>query len=252
MNPKENGNETEVTEVLGLPFAKLTPKEAARVAAEKIKKGGFYAVFTPGATIHARAFRRKEEMRLLTAADLVLPDGQGVVLASRLAGAPLDGRCAGISFAECLLAMAEKGTRFFFYGGKEGVAAEAAARMKEKHPHLSFAWACGYGKDPISEILAFSPHILFVCLGYPRQEEYILSHKSELACLCAGLGGSLDVWSGRVSRAPVLLQKHGLEWVYRTLKEPRRISRLVPLPTYYLAAWRQGLKKRRKPSADRG
>lgn len=232
--------------VCGLTFAPVTPDEAAALAAERMKKGGFFSVFTPGATIHARARRKEEELFLLRQADLLLPDGQGVLLASRLAGERLPARCAGITFAETLLTQAETGSRFFFYGGREGVAEEAARRMKEKHPQLRFACAHGYGEDPIREILAFAPHALFVCLGYPRQEQYILSHKDSLSCLCVGLGGCFDVWSGRTSRAPLFWQKCGLEWAYRTLREPRRISRLFPLPAYFAAALGEGFKKRRK------
>lgn len=232
--------------VCGLCYAPLSPALAAAVAKDKMNEGGFFAVFTPGATIHAHALGREEEMELLSSADLLLPDGQGVVLASRFARSPLPHRCAGIAFAETLLSVAEAGTRFFFYGGREGVAEEAARQMKEKHPHLSFAHASGYDDDPIEAIRVFSPHALFVCLGYPRQEQYIISHKERLPCLCVGLGGSFDVWSGRAARAPVWVQKCGLEWAYRTLKEPHRIPRLFPLPAYFLHALREGLKKERK------
>lgn len=239
------------TRVCGLVFAPLTPIAAACLAKEKMEREESYTVFTPGATIHARALRDEKEMSLLRAADLLLPDGQGVLLASRLVHAPLPERCAGIDFAEALLFLADKGTRFFFYGGREGVAREAAARMKRKYPHLVFAYASGYGDDPIEEIRAFAPHALFVCLGYPNQETYILSHREMLSCLCVGLGGSLDVWAGRASRAPAFFQKWGLEWAYRTVKEPRRITRLLPLPSYFLAAWREGRKKRRKHPKER-
>lgn len=232
--------------VCGLAYAALTPEKAALLAREKIRTGGFFSVFTVGATMHARALRSEEERRLLSAADLILPDGQGVVLASRFVRDSLSCRCAGIVFAEALLERADWGTRFFFYGGREGVAARAAKRMAEKYPHLSFACASGYGEDPIDEITAFSPHALFVCLGFPRQEKYILVHRDRLTCLCVGLGGSFDVWSGDVPRAPLFLQKCGLEWAYRTLREPRRIPRLFPLPAYFFAAAREGLKKKRK------
>ncbi|MBO5653637.1 MAG: WecB/TagA/CpsF family glycosyltransferase [Clostridia bacterium] len=242
---KDKGKEYEEKEVCGLRFASLTPNGAAVLAAEQVRKGGFFSIFTPGATIHARA-RKKGELSLLRQADLLLPDGQGVVLASRLAGEGLYGRCAGITFAEMLLQSCDRGTRFFFYGGREGVAEKAATTMGEKYPHLRFAHAHGYGHDPINEITAFAPHVLFVCLGYPRQERYILSHKPLLSCLCVGLGGSFDVWSGEAARAPALWQKWGLEWAYRTLREPRRVSRLFPLPSYFAAALAQGLEKKRK------
>ena len=232
--------------VCGLTFASLTADEAVSLAHEKMKKGGFFSVFTPGATIHARARKNSEELSLLREADLLLPDGQGVVLASRLARERLPERVAGITFAEMLLERAEEGTRFFFYGGEEGVARAAAAQMKRKHPHLHFACADGYGQDPIGDIKAFAPHALFVCLGYPKQERYILSHKDSLSCLCVGLGGSFDVWSGAVPRAPLFLQKCGLEWAYRTLREPHRVSRLFPLPAYFVRACFEGFKKKRK------
>ncbi len=236
-------------EVCGLSYACLTPKKAALLAKERIERGGFFSVFTPGATIHADALRNKARLALLSRADLLLPDGAGVLLASRLCRASIDERCAGITFAETLLSIAEGGTRFFFYGGREGVAARAAENMKKRYPHLLFCTASGYGEPPIKEITSFAPHALFVCLGYPKQEQFILSQKQRLSCLCVGLAGSLDVWAGEVSRAPQGWQRLGLEWAYRTLKEPRRLPKLFPLPAYFLAAWREGRKKHRKAGA---
>ena len=232
--------------VCGLSYACLTPKEAAALAKEKMAEGGFFSVFTPGATVHAEALKNETHRTLLASADLRLPDGTGVVRASRLCRAPIEERCAGITFAETLLSVAEKGTRFFFYGGREGVAARAAENMKARYPHLSFRAAAGYGPPPMEEIGAFAPHALFVCLGYPLQEEFILSHKAALSCLCAGLGGSFDVWAGKVPRAPRAWRRLGLEWAYRTLREPKRLPRLFPLPAYFFAAWREGRKKCRK------
>ncbi len=202
----------------------------------------FLAVFTPGATVAARAERKETERRLLTMGDLLLPDGVGCRLAAALSGKRLHNVTPGIEVGEALLKLAdESGMRVFLYGGKEGVARAAAEALEKKYRQITFAFANGYGASPDDEIRRFRPHILFVCLGFPKQESWIASRKDVFSFPCLALGGSLDVFAGRLRRAPLLFRRAGLEWLWRSLCEPRRFGRLLPLPRYFFGCMREGI-----------
>lgn len=246
--------------VLSLDYSALTLEETAALILRAAREGRALSVFTPGATLAAAAQRDTALLSLLKQADLLLPDGVGCSLASRLAGAGRLKAIAGIELAERLLSLAAKeGMRIFFYGGKGGVALRAAERMLRKYPNLKIACADGYGEDPAAEIAAFRPQLLFVCLGFPRQERWIVSHQPILSCPALGLGGTLDVWSGDLRRAPRFFRLAGLEWLWRTVRQPRRFTRLLPLPRYFSACARAGTrrflqnfqKKRKKTEGSR-
>ena len=228
-NPK-----AQACEILDIPYFAGSLACALALALPHLEARTPFAVFTPGATVAARAAKSPKLLALLREGDLILPDGVGCSLAARLAGYPSLARIAGIDFAEALFAASSPYTpRIFLYGGREGVAARAAARLRERYPWLILAHTDGYGDDPYKRISAFCPHITCVCLGAERQERWISTHKNEVGGVLMGLGGSLDVWSGDLHRAPLLLRRTGLEWAYRTLREPRRIPRLFPLPAYF-------------------
>lgn len=246
--------------VLSLTYSALSLEETAAFLLRAAREGRALSVFTPGATLAAAAERDPMLLSALKQADLLLPDGVGCTLASRLAGAGKLKAVAGIDLAERLLVLAAKdGMRVFFYGGEKGVASLAAERVRFKYPSLEIACADGYGEDPIEKITAFRPQLLFVCLGFPKQELWILSHKDSLSCPAIGLGGTLDVWSGALRRAPLLFRRVGLEWLWRTLVQPRRLARLLPLPRYFAACAHTGAvrflhnfqKKRKKTEGSR-
>jgi len=122
-------------------------------------------------------------------------------------------------------------------GGKPGVAETAATRLTEKYPDASIVGINdGYFKNDaeiIEKVNASGADILFVCLGVPKQEEWMYAHKSELNVkLMGGFGGSFDVFAGQVNRAPDFFIKCNLEWFYRLMKEPSRIGRMMKLPKF--------------------
>ena len=230
-------------QVLSLHYHDLSVEHAAEYILSCAEKKQPLAVFTPGATVAAQA-EREEYRELLSHADLTLADGVGILLAARLCGEQLSYLCPGISVGEELLRRAaEKEMKVFFYGAAPGVALRAAKKICEKYPTLRIATADGYGEDPIDGVLRFSPDLVFVCLGFPRQEKWIDAHAAACACPCLGLGGSFDVWSERLRRAPRVFRMLGLEWLYRTLREPRRAVKLLPLPRYFLRSAGVGAKK---------
>ena len=229
-------------DIMGLQFDNVTMDEAS-ARAEQILAGKktCYAV-TPNAEIAYEALYDETLRALINGADLVLPDGAGVVLASKLLKTPLKQKVAGVDFADRLLSVLEKtGGGLFLLGSKPGVAELAAQKMTEKHPKL---YICGmndgYFKDEapvIEKINAAKPDVLFVCLGAPKQELWMQRNAPRLRVgLMAGLGGSLDVFAGNVKRAPKFFQKLGLEWFYRLIKEPKRIGRMMKLPKFLFAA----------------
>lgn len=230
------------TEIMGVGFDDLTLDEAAKAAAGMIDAGGFHYVVTPNPELVDRARREEPFRQALNGADLVLPDGIGVVYAAKLLGRPLKGRCPGIDFAGKLMEhMAGTGLRLYLLGAKPGVAEAAAARLEAKYPGLTICGTHdGYFKEdaPVVEaIRAAEADVVFVCLGTPKQEYWMVKNGPATgARLMAGLGGSLDVFAGVVERAPESWQKLGLEWLYRLKKEPQRIGRMARLPLFLVAA----------------
>lgn len=228
-------------DVMGVQFDNVTMDEALDQARQLLAEEGASCVVTPNAEIVYEAMHNEELRGLLDRAALVLPDGAGVVLASRLLKRPLKQKVAGVDFADRLLEeLARTGGSVYLLGSKPGVAELAAEKMVEKHPGLTIAGlADGYFKDEapvVEKINAAHPDVLFVCLGAPKQERFMFEHQSELRVrLMAGLGGSLDSFAGTVKRAPQWMIRCSLEWLYRLIQEPKRFKRMLRLPKFLWA-----------------
>ena len=224
------------TDVLGVGFDNLTLEEAVAAGAALVEAGGFHYAVTPNPEFLLAARRNEPFRRVLLNAHLVLPDGIGVVYSAKILGRPLRGKVPGIDFAQGLAAwMAGHGRRLFLLGAKPGVAERAAANLAAAYPGLTVCGAHdGYFQDdgPVVEaIRASAADVVFVCLGAPKQELWMAEHGPATgASLMIGLGGALDVFAGVVERAPEGFQRLGLEWLYRLMKEPRRIGRMAKLP----------------------
>ncbi|MDR1514866.1 MAG: WecB/TagA/CpsF family glycosyltransferase [Synergistaceae bacterium] len=187
---------------------------------------------------------RSDELysRIVRSAALVLPDGAGLVWALRFLGFTVQEKISGVDFADHLCrSAAGHGWPVFFLGGRPGVAEEAARRMKEKHAGLEIA-GCrdGYfkrneNKSVCDAIKKSGARILFVALGVPAQEYWFYENQSELGNIVGiGVGGTFDVLSGRLKRAPEAWRKMKLEWLYRTIQEPRRWRRVMKLPIFVM------------------
>ncbi len=228
-------------DVMGVRFDNLTMEESLDKAERLIAEGETFYCVTPNSEIVYEAMHNEELMQLLNDAALVLPDGAGVVLASKILKTPLKQKVAGVDFADGLMGRMEKsGLRLFLLGSKPGVAELAAEKMLEKHPSLQICgMADGYFKDDaeaISKVNAANADVLFVCLGAPKQEIFMQAHREELNVrMMIGLGGSLDAFAGTMKRAPKWMIRMNLEWFYRLLKDPKRIGRMMRLPKFLLA-----------------
>ena len=235
-------------DIMGLQFDNVTMDEAA-ARAEQILAGDrtCYAV-TPNAEIAYEALHDEKLRALINGADLVLPDGAGVVLASKLLKTPLKQKVAGFDFAMRLLPyLTETGKRLYLLGSKPGIAELAAEKLRQRYPALCICGtADGYFKEDeaaVRKLREAKPDVVFICMGYPKQEYFMQKYLAQSgAKLMIGLGGTLDVVAGTLKRAPKWMQKLQLEWLYRLICEPRRIGRMMRLPKFVLAA----LKKRWK------
>ncbi len=232
--------------ILGVGFDAVTKEDALSRCMEIVAgKKGYVA--TPNPEIICRCRRDKEASEAVNGASLVVADGIGVIYASRILGTPIKNRVTGIDLASAVMGELEKqGKTLYLLGAKPGVAEDAAEKLALLYPELNIVGTNdGYFKDDapvIDKINSASPDVLFVCLGAPRQEQWTKDNIDKLnVSLCMCLGGSLDVFSGNVERAPRIFQKLGLEWFYRLLKEPKRIGRMAVLPKFILLAVKERL-----------
>ncbi len=234
--------EIKSVKILGVRIDNLDADEAYNRFLSLFKKGSFSAIYTPNPEIIMMAQDDRPLKEALLDADLVIPDGIGVIYASRIHKLGLEERIPGIEFMERMLKFCNntKGS-IFILGGKPGVPEKACEKIKDKYPNIEIK-GCQDGYftaeeelkvvDKINEV---KPDILFVALGCPKQEKWIHEHRKILNTKVAmGVGGSVDVWAGHSKRAPKLFIKLNLEWLYRLLREPSRIGRMMSLPKFLL------------------
>ena len=230
------------TDILGVAFDNTTMDEAVGRAMSLLEQEGPHLVVTPNPEIVRLAQSDRDFAGLIAGADLVLPDGVGILYAAKILGRPLKARVPGVDFASALMdAMAKTGKRLFLLGAKPGVAEEAARRLAGQHPGLIICGTHdGYFQEAapvVQAIRAARADVVFVCLGAPKQEKWAAAHGADTgARLFVGLGGSLDVFAGQVERAPKGWQKLGLEWLYRTIRQPSRLRRVAKLPLFLCSA----------------
>ena len=232
-------------DVLGVGIDDLTMKEAVDRALSLILEHRCAYMVTPNPEIVMAAWDDPEVAEAIENADLVIPDGTGVMQAARILKTPLKEHLPGIDAAtEILKRLAQDGGSVFLFGARPGIAEKAAERMKKLFPGLKVCGTNdGYGSNDatvVSKINAAKPDFVMVCLGVPKQEKWMAKYAGKLDVgLMAGLGGTLDVFSGHVRRAPILWQKLNLEWLYRCFAEPKRIKKIKELPQVMFKAWRK-------------
>ena len=234
-------------DILGVKIPKASVAYAEAEILKFLSRRGGAKIFTPNPQMLAAADHDAQFKRILNSAELLLPDGVGVLLAAKLTGDPLPIRITGIDTAYRVLELsAQRGLRVAFIGGEKGVAARAAERLKKEIPTLNVAFTHhGYFKkfpndNPQNQALtdklkSVGPDVIFVCFGTPAQEKWICENADSLPSvrIFMGLGGALDVWSGKTRRAPMAVRAIGAEWLWRCIGEPKRFARLLPLPALY-------------------
>ena len=204
----------------------------------KTKKQSSILAINPEKILKAR--KDNELRKLLNAATYQIPDGIGVVLASKLKKGEIKKRVTGFETMNMLCELAnEKGYTIFLYGSKKGVANSAKEALERKYSKINIVGTMdGYEKDNkkiVDVINKSKADIIFVALGSPKQEHWIKENmKKTCPKIFQGAGGSIDVFSGNVKRAPKWMQNCGLEWLHRLIKEPKRIFRQIKLVKFVM------------------
>ena len=227
-------------DILGVGFDNVTMAEAVARGCALLEQEGAHYVVTPNPEIVESCRADRAAMAAVNGADLVLPDGIGIIYGAKLLRTPLKSRVPGIEFGTAMLEhCAETGRSVFLLGAKPGVAERAARNLCVRFAGLRIAGTHdGYFADPESpgiaaEIKASGADMALVCLGAPKQEKWMAQYgEATGARLLLGLGGSLDVFAGVAQRAPEFYCKHNLEWFYRLIKNPSRAGRMMKLPLF--------------------
>ncbi|MBK5245860.1 MAG: WecB/TagA/CpsF family glycosyltransferase [Peptostreptococcaceae bacterium] len=242
-------NSYKTIKILDVPVDMVNNQLAMEVFREMMETDGCKLIVTPNSEIVLNATKDLELKRLIEQAGLVIPDGIGLVYASKILGEPLSERVTGVDFLSLILEYLEKtGKSIYLFGSKPAnterasVAELAGAAIKKKHAGLIIGGTRdGYFKKEdeeqiVKEINESGADFLCVALGSPKQEKFIFEHRNKFTNIKVGMGvgGSLDVWAGTAKRAPEFYQKHGLEWLYRFIKEPTRYKRMAQLPLFII------------------
>jgi len=223
-------------EILGLRVDQVD-FEQALAKGEAFLSGQRHTLVTPNPEFVVYAQKDRAFKEIINQADLAIPDGVGLIWASRVLGRPLPGRVAGADLAEELIGRAARaGKSVFFLGGRGGVSKRASQAMKKSYPGLKIAGS--WSGDPSEagdqeirrKIGRGRTDLLLVAYGHPRQEYWINRNLAGLDVgVAMGVGGAFDFWSGDIPRAPKLIRRLGLEWVFRLTIQPWRIRRQLQL-----------------------
>ena len=238
-----NADKIERVNILGVPVDIADRKQVMERFAEQFPEPGVTMIVTANPEIVMSASEDPVMKEMIASADIIAPDGIGLVYASRIVGHPVSERVTGIDLLIEIIKYLEKtGESIYFLGSKPGVAAAAAENLMEQYPALKVAGTHhGYftpedEAEVVWEINESGADFLCVALGAPKQERFIADHRGELTTVrgAIGVGGSLDVFSGNLKRAPEFYQKHGIEWLYRLIQEPSRYKRMMKLPVFMM------------------
>ena len=228
--------------ILGINVDKVTKREALERFAGFMNGDGQNLIVTPNPEIILDAEKDPQITALINNAAMAIPDGMSLVIASKQLGQPLEERVTGIDFTHAALEWcAANGKTVYFFGSKPGVAEKAAENMMAEIPGLKIVGARdGYFKAEEEEDIARSigetgAEFLCLALGAPKQEKFADKYRALLKYKAAiGIGGSLDVWSGTLQRAPEFYCRHNIEWLYRLIQEPKRFKRMARIPMLFI------------------
>lgn len=234
--------------ILGVNITKVTREQALKYTEEFLDDYRQHTIFTPNPEMIVLAQKDKEFKNILNHACLALPDGWGLVLSSYILKNPLKERISGVDFMFDLIKLAEKrGLGIYFLGGSIGIAGEVALKLKNKFPNLKIVGANDGGrinqkgegendKETIDMINRERPDILFVAFGHNKQEKWIFKNLEIMPSvkIAMGVGGAFDFLSGRIKRAPYILRRSNLEWLWRLILEPKRVGRIFNATIVFL------------------
>ncbi len=231
--------ELKTERILDKPFHLVNMGQALEFLQDKMNQGVKQFIIAQNPEKIMKSKQDKELASIIEErATLLIVDGIGIVIAGKILGLPTISRVTGVGMFTELLKLAHTMQKsVFLYGAKPEVVIKAAEVIKEKHPHVQIAGVLsGYEQDMnevVAKIEAAKPDFLFVALGSPKQEKWISTYMDRLPVqLVMGVGGSFDVLTGHVKRAPLWMQKMGLEWFHRLITQPLRAKRMLNLPKF--------------------
>ena len=227
-------------DLLGVRIDNVTMEQAVSKAKDFLTEDRLHMIFTPNPEFIMLAQNDDEFKKILNSSDLNIPDGNGIVWASKKIKEPLPERVAGYDFIHKIFELGQDmDISFFFLGAKPGVAEAAEEKIEQEYVGIRVVGTNdGYfsleeEKQILEKINADKPDVLLVALGAPKQERFIYKYRNKLNCKIAiGVGGCFDVISGNVKRAPKIFIKLKLEWLYRALTDFKRFKRLVAIPRF--------------------
>jgi N-acetylglucosaminyldiphosphoundecaprenol N-acetyl-beta-D-mannosaminyltransferase len=218
--------------MMGCQIDNLTMEETLERVGEFIADGTPHQHVVVNVDKMVKAARDPELRRIINDCALINVDGMPVVWASRLLGKPLKERVAGVDLFQALMERAaERGWRVFLLGAQESVLQSVRARYERELPALQIAgmrncyWSPEEEVGVVEQIAEAKADLLFVAISSPKKERFLGAYQARMRVPFAmGVGGTFDVVAGKVKRAPVWMQRSGLEWFYRFLQEPRRMA----------------------------
>lgn len=225
--------------IFGVPFSKMSMDETVDYLTEAIEEGRQTHVVTANPIMVMAAVDKPSFADVLRRADLIVPDGAGVVWAARYCGEPVKERVAGFDLMHRLLAVGEKRRwNVYLLGTTQEIIEAAAEKLQLQYPQVRIVgvrngfFGPEQDEEIVEEIRSRRPHLLFVARGM-EMEAWNADYKERLGVpFIMGVGGSFDVVSGKLKRAPMMFQKLRLEWLYRLLQEPKRYRRMLALPKF--------------------
>ncbi len=231
-----------VVKLFGVKFHRVNKEESYKRFLFLFNKKKYSMIFTPNPEIVMMAQKDLEYKNILAEGDLVIPDGVGIIIASKIKKLGLETRLPGIELMESILKYCNNAKKSIYLLGSSSENVERACEnIKAIYPNLIIAgYNDGYFDETeelkiVDKINEVKPDILFVAMGAPKQEKLMYKHRKILNVKVAmGVGGAVDVWSGAVKRAPKFFRKIGLEWFYRLITNPKRIKRSFVLPQFLM------------------
>lgn len=237
--------------IFGIPFSKMSMKETVEYLTERIEANIQTHVITANPIMVMSAIENQAYKDMMLQSDLIVPDGSGIVWAAEKFGDAVAERVTGFDLLHELMKRGEEHHwKVYLLGTSQEIIEAAADALQLQYPQVRIVgYRNGYFKadqdaEVVNEIASLQPHLLFVARGADTQEPWIVKYRNELQVpFIMGVGGSFDVISGKLKRAPMLMQKLRLEWLFRLIQEPKRLPRMMVLPKFMLKV----LRSRSKP-----
>lgn len=234
----------DIISILGVPIDRVTREQAGEITEKLIRESNKSCkmIFAPNVEFIMTAQKDKEFYKILKESSLSTPDSIGVIIGAKLQKKSFPERIPGQSYFRKVIELSnEKGYTIYLLGGEPGIPEQVKENLLKIFPNVNIVGTHhGYfdeseEKEIIQEINKLQPNVLFVALGAPKQEKWIAKHRKELKVdIATGQGGTYDYEAGKIKRAPKIVQKCGMEWLWRLCMQPKRIVRQVVLPMYLI------------------